>query len=465
MGAGARDATMTPPIKRVSVPRAPILKYALWDGTDPVDSQVLGRGLARARWMNQVRASDQLAIAAKGQPAILQPMGGDGMVGTDALLFRGMFEFPSSVLGRALHSDSEGHTADFVAVSGHGVPGFMFSESLIPLAMSRPIQTTVSEWSLSVGQWSYVSAPRWSSPAPTIALFSACRQLQGQPQQFYWSETMRCSNPVRAILSYRETAPAAGTSAAINQRLVRNLRSGQRFVEAWRQAHVGPGLRARWAALCYEASVGDTLTAWMRSARPPSTPDIGSRILYFDEANPNGRPVEQPRQEVDCWLTVRGRADRLPPWYLCRNGAQLDLHVRVLTPGGRIDPGDKLYVVASQVRPDYFGPFSIENLFVFEGTSGWPTGALSASQRIHDASPDFGNDTYEVLIDSSGPTAPSPDSQSITLPIQLGRAQNPHIPLYYFHVACRGPAGKAIGMKVTHLEDDFQFGMFRLPWL
>jgi hypothetical protein len=437
----------------------------LWDGTDPVDSQALGQRLNRSRWVNQVRTGDQLAVAQAGQPAVLQPAGANGFTENDALMFRGMFELPQAVLGQPLHGDSSGHGGEMVAVSGHGVPGFMFSESIVPIGMSRPIETTASDWRSSIGHWQYASHPRWASPAPKVALFSACRQLQGQPQQFYWSEVMRSADPVRMILSYHETAPAAGTSAAINRRFMRNLRQGQTFIDAWRHAHPGARLGTRWAALCFEASKGDTMTAWIHKGEPPSHPDPSATILYFDEKNPAGRAVVEPRQEVDCWLTPRGSADRLPPWYLCANGAQVDLHIRLLDPAARLQPGDHVFVVASQVRPDYAGPFRIEDLFTFEAQSAMTSsGVLTSSRRIHGASPGFGDDTYGLEVRPTGPTAPGSGGQELSLPIRLGHAQNEHIPLYYFHIAIRGPGGRGFGMKGTLLEDDFQFGMFRLPW-
>ncbi len=428
-----------------------------------MDSQALGQGLQRARWVNQVRSGDQFAIA-KGGPAVLQPAGADGFSEDDTLLFRGMFEIPLSVLGNPLRGDSAGHSGDIVAVSGHGVPGFMFSESIIPIGMSRPIETSASDWRTSIGRWTYSSRQRWKRPAPKIALFSACRQLQGQPQQFYWSQAMRSAEPVRMILSYHETAPAAGSSASVNRRFVRHLRQGATFLDAWRRAHPGAGLARRWAALCFEASTSDTLNEWMHSGAPPSQPDPASDILYFDDQHPSGRVVVEPRQEVDCWLTPHGSRDRLPPWYLCANDAAVDLHIRLLDAAARLQQDDRIFVASSQVRPDYFGPFRIQDLFRFDGQDSLiNNGLLRSSRRIHAALPEFGDDTYQITVRTSGPTAPDSDGQGITLPIRLGRAQNEHIPLYYFHVAIRGN-GRQFGMKGTLLEDEFQFGMFRLPW-
>jgi len=449
------------------VPPAKPLSYVLWDGTDPADSQVLGRALARLGWVNQVDGHAPLATVASNQPPVLQPAGVDGLTISEDLLFRGMFEFPQAVLGKPLRGDSSGHSGSIVAVSGHGVPGFMFSESLLPIAMSRPIEATSADWRTSPGRWHYATQPRWTSPDTKVVIFSACRQLQGAPQQFFWSQTMRGSDPVHAILSYRQTAPSAQASAGVNRRLIKYLRAGDTFVKAWQKSHSASSQSYRWAALCHEASVGDTLVDWMHAGRLPSRPDSNGTILYFDADIPNGRPVVEPVPDIDCWLTPRGMSDRLPPWYLCGNGATLDLHIRLLQPGLRLQAEDRIFIIASQVRHDYFGPFRIQDLFTFEGQDSlFNQGVLGTHRMIHQEAPGYGDDTYGLTVRPAVGSPPlDPDACGITIPIKLGRAQNPHIPLYYFHIALRGAGGREAGIRTGHpLSDAFQFGMFLLPW-
>jgi hypothetical protein len=437
----------------------------LWDGTDPVDSQALGKGLDRLGWKNQVKKGDKLAQTASGQPSVLQPAGAKGFDLSNELMFRAMFEFPQALLGKPLKGDGAGHMGSMVAYSGHGVPGFMFSESLLPIGMSRPIETSAADVANAVGNWSYTSSPSWGAPTPKIALFSACRQLQGRREQYFWSQTMRTSDPVRMILSYRNTGPAAESSARVNRRFFRFLRAGETFIDAWKHAHPGANLSERWAALCYEASVGDKMTDWMRKGEFPSKPAPASKILYFDSKTTGGREVKAVTYELDCWLTYQGSAGKVPPWYLFGNDSDVDIHVQLVDPAARMVPGDRLFLVASQVRPDYFGPFGIQGLVKLEGQDAlMAAGKLKTSRRIHGNYPDYGDDTYELTLGSSGHTAPSADGRSVKLRARLGKAQNEHIPLYYFHVAVRGSGGHNYGMKADVLEDEAQFGMFRLPW-
>ena len=180
--------------------------------------------------------------------------------------------------------------------------------------------------------------------------------------------------------------------------------------------------------------------------------------------------MDEPREvrpDVDCWLTPRGDSARLPPWYLCANDVQIDLHVSLLASGQRLQPEDTISVIASQVRPDYGGYFCIQDLFTFDGQDALiKQGVLKTSRQIHDDVPDYGDDTYELTI-RPVPGVPrlATDGRSITIPIKLGRAENDHIPLYYFHVAIVGQGGRSFGLQMDRqpVIDAFQFGMFRLP--
>jgi hypothetical protein len=451
-------------IKVAAVPPTKPLDYVLWDGTDAIDSQVLGKGLSRLGWTNQVDSNDQFAIKAPAMPAVLQPAGASGLDISKELLWRGMFELPQAVLGEPLQGNGARHAGSIIAVSAHGVPGFMFSESLVPLAMSRPMSTTATSWTELPGNWSYQTSPTW--PAKTkVAIFSACRQLQGKPQQFYWSETMRGSDPPHAILSYRDTAPPADVGVGINERFLHSLAAGKTFLKAWKAAHAGSALSYRWAALCHEAAVDDTLVDWMSLGSFPARPNPKGKILYFDADTPAGREVHRVTADVDCWLTERGRSARIPPWYLLPTDCKLDLHIRILSLGESLQPDDRITIVASQIRPDYRAPFSVQDVLTIDGQDQLrQEGLLTTSQLFHRRSPEYGDDAYELIyrpapwlrpLDVKGP--------ELVLPIQVLSAPNEHYPIFYFYVGIAGAGKRTFGYQYgTPLHDAFQYCMFLL---
>lgn len=271
-------------------------------------------------------------------------------------------------------------------------------------------------------------------------IFSACRQLQGKPQQSYWSQTMRTPSPVHMILSYRETGPIAEASAVMNQRFIKYARDGKPLVEAWRRAHSASTQVRRWAALCYEACVDDKLRDWAKLGGLPSHPDPKGTILYFDSDTPNGVAVVQVTPDVDCWLTTRGSSARLAPWTLCANNALMDLHIQVLDPAGQLKGGDRIAIMASQVRPDYFGPFDIRNLFIINRQTELVTKSLLASRRvIHDDYPDYGEDTYVLTIKPSEGTPPV-NADTSPFPSALSAGGTDDLSAYAFLVSSALPA-------------------------
>jgi hypothetical protein len=196
----------------------------MWDGTDAVDSVRLANKLSASfRCLNLLDGSPAGEFGVLGTPRIFQPCGAGGNAIDNALWLRGMSEFPRTFFSPS-HHNSAGELPAILQFSGHGIPGFMFSESAVLIAMSRAMNLTPTPTSMT---WSFVN-DGWDNPNTKVVIFSACRQLAGRVQQFHWASRMRgASHRVHALLGYRETAPAAATSAAINEAFVSCLVAGQ----------------------------------------------------------------------------------------------------------------------------------------------------------------------------------------------------------------------------------------------
>ncbi len=472
---------MPPPVRVPARPRVP-LEYLLWDGTDPVDSQALGEGLRRLRWENLLHDSPAgEEFVTPRRPRCFQPAGEHGTDFSLPLWMRGMFEFPRTFLD-PMHHNRGDNRPNLLAYSGHGIPGFMFSESMILICSSRPMIGPLD-------RWSFVLSPQWNHPSLKVVLFSACRQLSGRPQQWLWSQAMRGANPMHMILSYRETAPAASASAGINQRFLGNLQNRQPFVEAWKNAHNTANLSVRWAALCYRTAVNDRLDEWIRSGSLSSRPDPRTEeILYFDNDNGAGRVVQEPTQHLDCWLSPRGNSTRIPPWFLIHPNIQLDLHIEFLPSSHQhFEDGDELWIAAIQVRPDYAGAseqpphqnFDIRLLFTIDvSPDPLVNGTARVAGRIHNRSHGWSSaneDVYTIRIDRSlGWLNPNATWTHLKIPIRLHSRFNDHLPIFYFMLRVKKTAQRrAFGIPIImaggeeiadqdRLIDDFQYAVFVL---
>jgi len=456
-------------------PPVPI-KYLLWDGTDPIDSFALGNGLEQRfrseNLLNSSPASEEFcSTASKGKPRVYEPAGPTGETFTFPLFFRARAEFPNTFFS-PMHHNALSELPHILAFSGHGIPGFMFSNSALLIACSRPITETGTSWS-------FTANPMWNNPNTKLVIFSACRQLAGRPQQFFWSQAMRGANPVHCILTYRNTAPAASTSADINRTFLANSATGQTFINAWKNAHTNGDLPVRWAALCYRSAVKDSLRNWARSGSLSSTPNQTTEdILYFDSENSSGRVVTQPMQIFDMFLTtntVAGQA-KSPPWSLFAPGTSAILHAKWMDSTNNFQDGDLVWISALQVRPDYGGPFNIDQLFTINGSPS----AVTSFGYCHDASrgwdPLIYTDTYGFTINGAASSWLTHDASwnELQIPITLGAQQNEHLPLFYFMIRVqRGttefgvPTDPPSGTKPrlanqAKLVDDFQFCVF---WL
>jgi hypothetical protein len=367
----------------------------------------------------------------------------------------------------------------------------MFSESTVLVCASRPPGGAVNSWNSKRSHVDFLGIVPWDNPSTKVVLFSACRQLAGRPQQFFWSHWMRGKNRVHTILSYRETAPAASTSADINNAFVAALKRGDPFVKAWRSAHSGGGLKKRWAALSYRSAVDDRMDKWAKTGSLSSTPADGEDILYFDEDHKSGRVVSEPDQVLDCFLTFKSSTRptvtpltngmRLVPWYPLRKEMRLNLHLKWMDPAGAFQTGDIVWLALLQVRPDYGGPFDIEQILQIDNFSTlFSHGEVFTLGRIHNAKtgwvPDDYSDLYQFEIDRSGMSWLTHDSKwnEIVIPVTVGNAINDHVPVYYFMVRIQRDGTnigipteihKKTGLEIadqSRLPDDFQYQMFVL---
>ena len=465
---------------RPSVP----LEFLLWDGTEPTDSYALGNGLLTMRWGNLLHdcssTEEFLTTGARNHPRCFMPAGLHGTDYSNVLWQRGLFEFPRKFFDPH-HNNTGNNRPNILAFSGHGIPGYMFSESGILMCSPQPMAG-------SYNNWRYIIDPVWNNPATKVVILSACRQLSGKPNQYYWSRTMRSVNPVHMILGYRNTAPSAATSARINGAFLRNLRVGQPFVQGWKNAHSGSALQNRWAALCYTSSINDRIDEWMRVGRLTSSPNISGEIKYFDSDNINGRVVLPHRKYFNCWLTPVGRPEKVPPWSILRPNSQVDLHIELIPPtSATFDVGDTLWIGCLQVRPDYAGvgepapyfDFNINRVFtLINNPNAEPSGSMAAAGRLHDRNAGWTSlhhDVYIIRINNSPRwTSINSSRTHLTIPIRLGSQFNSHLQVFYFMIMLRklssghnfGIHTRTIGSEEIaeqdSLVDDDQFAVFNL---
>jgi hypothetical protein len=423
------------------------LQHLCWDGTDPVDSVKLAKGLATSfRCINLLDDSPAGEFGVLGSPRIFQPCGVAGTDRTDVLWLRGMFEFPRTFFN-PVHNNAGSDLPAILQYSGHGIPGFMFAEGDVLIATSRAM--TLTGFAPATGlAWAF-NDEGWNNVSTKVLIFSSCRQLAGRPQQFLWSNRMRgAANRVHILLGYRNTAPVAATSAEINKSFIKNLAAGQTFINAWRGAH-GGGLRQRWAALAFRSSVGDRMDHWVRDGSLPAEPAVDEDILYFDEDNRSGRVVTTPSPDFSMDMTfvsaVRPGVPRLvagntlPPWTVLWTGTVVNVGLKFRT--DTFVNGDKVWLGVLQVRPDYFGPFDIETVIKFVNhTALISSRAVSVFGRLHDESKGWVADTYGDLyqfeINRAGMSFAALDSSftSLTIPMVIGSQPNDHLPIFYMMV-------------------------------
>jgi hypothetical protein len=484
------------------------LQYLLWDATDPIDSNVLGLGLEkRFRWQNLLVDSPAgETFITTGPPLIFQPDAEISLTDGEVISrqSRGITELTHTFFDPVHHNTGSDRPA-LLAFSGHGMPGFMFGDHDFVICTSRPVTKTGPHKGVVDFDWKFDRRPvrpspvfQWNHQSIKVVLLSACRQLQGRPQQFYWSRAMRGSNPVHMIVGYRETAPIASDSADINRLFLKNLfgstgKDGQKILDAWKNAHLKVGLPRSWAALCYKSSRADRLDEWTRTGKLASTPDPKEDILYFDGANLSGRVVTEPHQDLDCFLTDRGGSDPFPLWVPVPKDAKLDLHIQFVNEKESFQNFDEIWIAASQVRPDFVGPFDMAELILFDvppADDPTGTGEVETPVLIHDPSRirsnDYRNDAYRFTIKDRSAASKFLKFDStfneMIIPIKMGGLQNNSHRACYFMVRVSNlDAPKSlklprrefgiptIGTGVSRIADqhrlidDFQFAVFMAP--
>lgn len=355
---------------RVRIPaRPPVrLQYLLWEGTGQVDSRRLAQGLSGAfRWHNLLDdspAGTDGMTGGGGRPRMFAPCGVNGTDFDMTLWGRGILDFPPMFFDPH-HGNAGGDRPDLLAFSGHGVPGYMFAESGVELAAALPIRS-------SAGAVTRLHAIAWRNPSIRVGLFSSCRQLEGRARQALWARRMR-AGPMHMILSYRNTAPAAGTSAGINSTFLAKCRRGTPMVQAWREAHSSPRLRVRWAALCYAGCEENRLDLWSALGRLEPVPaDPAGDILYFDEDHPTGRRVTNfavdPRARL--FVPSGGSMVEALPWRFLNPGQDIEVRLARTLPHAPFEPGDEVWLTLMQVRQDYHPPFFIDHVLSLRTPAG-----------------------------------------------------------------------------------------------
>ncbi|MBL8236259.1 MAG: hypothetical protein JNM66_02490 [Bryobacterales bacterium] len=425
--------------------RPPVqLQYLMWDGTDPVDSKTLARELARRfRCVNLLDDSPATAFGVADSPRCFLPCGAEGRLFSDGLWLVGLFESPIHFF-EPQHANAGGDFPAILQFSGHGIPGFMFSESSVLIAASRPLK--LGSFSPSAGlRWTFIGKG-WNNPSTKVVICSACRQLAGRPQQFLWSERMRgAAHRVHVMLSYRNTAPAAATSARINRAFVAGLAAGKTFLRAWNDAH-GGGLQHRWAALVYRSAIDDTMREWVRDGSLPSAPEADEDILYFDEDTPAGRVVTRPSPDFNATMEFHSSpsgttpplaaGNMMPPWTRVKAGTQVKVFLHFLT--STFQDRDVVWVSALQVRPDYAGPFQIDQVIRFAGHAGLiASGDVFMQGRVHDERAGYKADTYTDLYGFTVTRAAMPVGtldatfSTLTLDMEITGVPNDHLAVFY----------------------------------
>lgn len=180
--------------------------------------------------------------------------------------------------------------ASLLYVSSHGwLGGFMAGESFHAWPAAEP------EVSRKGGFYPYHSyflvgradkegrafrGPQWIVLAQCSTMNSATWAM--------WTRLMaRSDPPVRGLLGYEESSPAAGASIGIANRFFEELRGRRTFLEAWRAANKGQ----HWAAIVHKDAHQDTLTAFPRDRLPAAT--LNQYIGYLRSV-PGGEVISDP---------------------------------------------------------------------------------------------------------------------------------------------------------------------------
>lgn len=479
-------------------------EFAVWDVTEPIDSiDFIKLMRQRLRWRNllddvPLASKDAMYIQQPEKHSIFMPCGEKGE-DTNPRLFKEAPVFQKQVFAP---NHGTGRDPALLYVSSHGIPGFIFSSNTeaIPIVRSNLIGAPGNPGTISP------PAYQWNSTELKYVILSSCRPLAGKPQQALWARAMRGKRPLHGILGYRGSSPAAGYTTPINKRFVEALATGQTFLNAWKTAH--RGLRKNWAVLIHKEALKDTAVQWTRDGHLRSNPSAQGEILYYDSKT-SGRKIEEPKRYFDLTLLRPQKSfepgQALPSWTGVKTGNLAWICIELTKASNAIfEPGDRIWISAAQVRPNYEPPFDIRELFsIFlpKGDTMTQYG-IRVLARIHDrrmfGARDF--DTYEfslstirggtsykkwLVIDKWLFTDKDLPYRRLYIPIIIGKArflniqnnrlrrQGRHhpLPLFYLMGRIEKKKGKSFGIPVSprsrrvlqkDLIDDFQFAVFVL---
>jgi hypothetical protein len=137
--------------------------------------------------------------------------------------------------------------------------------------------------------------------------------------------------------------------------------------------------------------------------------------------------------------------------------------------------GDIVWLAALQVRPNYFSPFAIQDLFEIDLPDA-SRGDVISLGRVHDAGagwePDTYTDLYQFQIKRAGMPWLTHDAtwNTLTIPVTIKGKPNDHLPVFYIMLrVARGEKEFGIPTTVSNgqtiadqgrLVDDFQFFAF-----
>jgi hypothetical protein len=472
--------------------------FLSWDVTSPLDTVDFAQRMQQTlHWGNHLNGAPSplkfIEQVGSSKTPIFMPCGQKGTDLNDDLFLKDAHNIQEQLFDP---SHSMGKHPGIFYVSGHGIPGFIFSESHVLIGTSISIG--------EAGNPGTVASPRkqWDNPHLKYIIFATCRQLDGAPQQALWARAMRGKQPLHGILGYRDTSPAAQNCAAINRDFITGLngakgKKSKTFLHAWREAHSG-GLSARWAALIHRSALDDKIEEWSISGNLDSVKDPAGDILYFDETNfaKGGIVVSEPKRELDVFLTKVNFRTKVHQWVDARNDQKALISIRFTdASSSAFQEGDRIWVAILQVRPNFVSPvpYDIRRIFSIisarDGSTVSPTGkeiekngirAISKVRSRKILNTDGDLDTYEFKIPETVEELRkilknwffiSPDFKQIQLPIKFGDFFNGRHPVFYFMVRVKKIDGKTFGIPTKgrsesvdekKLKDDFQFAVFLL---
>lgn len=179
--------------------------------------------------------------------------------------------------------------ASLLYVSSHGwLGGFMKGESLHAWPAAEP--EIARKGFTPYHSYFLVGRADKSGRAfngPQWIVLAQCSTVNSATWAMWARLLARSDPPVRGLLGYEESSPAAGASIGIANRFFAELRARKTFLEAWRAANKGQ----HWAAIVHKEAHKDTLVAFPREHLPKSTLD---QYIGYLPSVPAGEEISDP---------------------------------------------------------------------------------------------------------------------------------------------------------------------------